>query len=51
MSQRMQQIDGAEDARPEGEGTNRPAGEILSPSPSDGLGRRRIEEYALFSVI
>lgn len=42
MSQRMQQIDGAEDASPEGEGTNR---------PSDGLGRRRIEEYALFSVI
>lgn len=29
MSQRMQEIDGAEDVRPEGEGTNRPAGEIL----------------------
>lgn len=37
MSQKMQEIDGAEDARPEGEGTNRPAGEIGKKMKGKGV--------------
>lgn len=46
MSQRMQEIDGAEDERPEG-WINRPAGVILLCQPN---WEEAEEEYALFSL-
>lgn len=48
MSQRMQEIDGAEVERPQGGGDESSSwGDFVA---SDRLGRRRTEEYASFST-